>query len=61
LTSGYHLAFGVGAGLVAAAIVVAVTVLQPEEQAEEHAAAEANQVQAEPAATERRERQPVPG
>jgi EmrB/QacA subfamily drug resistance transporter len=30
LTAGYHLAFGIGAGLVAAAIVVAVTVLQPE-------------------------------
>jgi EmrB/QacA subfamily drug resistance transporter len=33
LTSGYHLAFLIGAGLVAAAIVVAVTVLQPERQA----------------------------
>ena len=34
LTSGYHLAFVIGAGLVVAAIVVAVTVLQPEEQAD---------------------------
>jgi EmrB/QacA subfamily drug resistance transporter len=34
LTSGYHLAFLIGAGLVVAAFVVAVTVLQPEEQAE---------------------------
>ena len=34
LTSGYHLAFLIGAGLVVAALVVAVTVLQPEEQAE---------------------------
>ena len=35
LTSGYHLAFVIGAGLVVAAIVVAVTVLEPERQAEE--------------------------
>jgi len=34
LTSGYHLAFGIGAALVVVAIVVAVTVLQPERQAE---------------------------
>jgi EmrB/QacA subfamily drug resistance transporter len=34
LVSGYHLAFVVGAGLVVAAIVVALTVLQPEEAAE---------------------------
>src|SRR5829696_587342 len=34
LTSGYHLAFLIGAGLVVAALLVAVTVLQPEEQAE---------------------------
>ena len=33
LTSGYHLAFGIGAALVAAAIVVAMTVLGPEHQA----------------------------
>src|SRR5205814_128450 len=34
LTSGYHLAFLIGAGLVVAALVVAATVLQPQEQAE---------------------------
>jgi predicted MFS family arabinose efflux permease len=33
LTSGYHLAFGIGAALVAVAMVVAVTVLKPERQA----------------------------
>jgi EmrB/QacA subfamily drug resistance transporter len=33
LVSGYHLAFVVGAGLVVAAIVVALTVLQPEQDA----------------------------
>ena len=41
LTSGYHLAFLIGAGLVLAAIVVAVTVLQPEKQAEAQAATQA--------------------
>jgi hypothetical protein len=35
LTSGYHLAFGIGAGLVVVAITVAVTVLQPDPQTEE--------------------------
>ena len=45
LTGGYHLAFGVAAGLVAAAIVIAVTVLEPaavtagEEEAERAAPA----------------------
>jgi EmrB/QacA subfamily drug resistance transporter len=39
LVSGYHLAFVVGVGLVAAAIVVAVTVLEPEERPAEAAAA----------------------
>jgi EmrB/QacA subfamily drug resistance transporter len=39
LVSGYHLAFVIGAGLVVAAIVVAVTVLQPEERPAEAAAA----------------------
>jgi EmrB/QacA subfamily drug resistance transporter len=34
LTSGYHLAFLIGAALVVAAIVVAIKVVQPEEQAE---------------------------
>ena len=40
LTSGYHLAFGIGAALVAVAIVVAVTVLRPEGQEEPNAEAE---------------------
>ena len=35
LTSGYHLAFWIAAGLVMAAIAVAATVLQPEEKAAE--------------------------
>ena len=35
LTSGYHLAFWIGAALVLAAIVVAVTVLRPDERADE--------------------------
>ena len=34
LTGGYHLAFWIGAGLVLAAIVVAITVIEPEDQAE---------------------------
>ncbi len=33
LTSGYHLAFGIGAALVAVAILVAITVLEPESRA----------------------------
>ncbi len=33
LTSGYHLAFGIGAALVAVALVVAITVLEPERRA----------------------------
>ncbi len=41
LTSGYHLAFGIGAGLVVVAIAVALTVLQPERQAEEEIQTEA--------------------
>ncbi len=52
LTSGYHLAFLIGAGLVLAAIVVAVTVLQPEEQAEKRVAAEAEPAGAEAAYSE---------
>ncbi|HEV7459143.1 MAG TPA: MFS transporter [Solirubrobacteraceae bacterium] len=41
LTSGYHLAFLIGAGLVVAAIVVALTVIQPEARPQEaHAGAE---------------------
>jgi MFS family permease len=34
LTGGYHLAFGIGAGLVAVAIVLAATVLRPEAAAQ---------------------------
>jgi predicted MFS family arabinose efflux permease len=41
LTSGYHLAFLIGAALVVAAVLVAVFVLEPEERAEQQAAAEA--------------------
>jgi len=44
LTDGYHLAFLIGAGLVVAAIGVALTVLQPEKQAEAQVAAEAEQL-----------------
>ena len=40
LTSGYHLAFGIGAALVLVAIIVAVTVLEPERQGEEEIRAE---------------------
>jgi len=40
LTGGYHLAFGVAAGIVVAAIVIAATVLQSEKAAQEHVAAE---------------------
>jgi MFS family permease len=41
LTGGYHLAFLIGASLVVAAIIVAVTVLQPEERTEKQVAHEA--------------------
>jgi MFS family permease len=41
LTSGYHLSFLIGAGLVVAGIAVALTVLQPEKQAEAEVAGEA--------------------
>jgi MFS family permease len=34
LTSGYHLAFGIGAALVGVALAVAITVLEPENRAE---------------------------
>ena len=40
LTSGYHLAFGIGAALVVVAIAIAVTVLRTESQAEEETQAE---------------------
>jgi MFS family permease len=38
LTGGYHLAFLIAAGLVVAAIAVALLVLEPEQQAAAHAA-----------------------
>ena len=47
LTGGYHLAFWIAAGLVVAAIVVALTVIQPEERAEAEVAIEAPQTGAE--------------
>jgi MFS family permease len=47
LTEGYQLAFLIGAGLVVAAIVVAVTVLQPERRAVEEVESEAEPVEAE--------------
>jgi hypothetical protein len=37
LTNGYHLAFGIGAGLVFVALVVAATVLRPAEEAAQEA------------------------
>ncbi len=52
LTSGYHLAFLIGAGLVVAAVVVAATVLQPEEQAEAEMATKSERAGAEPAYSE---------
>jgi EmrB/QacA subfamily drug resistance transporter len=52
LTSGYHLAFWIGAALVVAAIVVALTVLQPEEAAMERSETESDQAGAEPAYSE---------
>jgi MFS family permease len=60
LTSGYHLAFLIAAGLVVAAIAVAVTILQPEKRAVEQVAAEAEPADREPAAKPH-EREPVPG
>jgi EmrB/QacA subfamily drug resistance transporter len=52
LTSGYHLAFWIGAGLVLAAIVVAATVVQPEEQAEAEVTVGTERAGAEPAYSE---------
>jgi EmrB/QacA subfamily drug resistance transporter len=49
LTSGYHLAFWIGAGLVAAAIVAALTVLEPDR---ERAAQPGDRAQSEPAYSE---------
>jgi EmrB/QacA subfamily drug resistance transporter len=40
LTSGYHLAFGIGAGLVVVAIMIAVRVLQPEQEVSDEIQAE---------------------
>jgi EmrB/QacA subfamily drug resistance transporter len=48
LTSGYHLAFLIGAGLVVAAFVTAITVLEPPEQAEAEVPTEADPAYAEP-------------
>jgi MFS family permease len=52
LTSGYHLAFLIGAVLVVAAIVIGIGVLQSEETAEERAEAEADASRREPAYSE---------
>ncbi|HEY5053665.1 MAG TPA: MFS transporter [Solirubrobacterales bacterium] len=58
LTSGYHLAFLIGAGLVIAALGLALTVLQPEKQAEAEVGGEveaptpAESAEAEPAYSE---------
>jgi EmrB/QacA subfamily drug resistance transporter len=52
LTGGYHLAFLIGAGLVLAALVVALTVLEPDEQPEAEAATETEPAGAEPAYSE---------
>jgi MFS family permease len=52
LTSGYHLAFLIGAVLVVAAIVVGIFVLQPEERAKEQIAGEPGPPECEPAYSE---------
>jgi EmrB/QacA subfamily drug resistance transporter len=52
LTSGYHLAFLIGAGLVLAAIVVAVAVLQPDERTKERTAHEPMRPRPDPACSE---------
>jgi EmrB/QacA subfamily drug resistance transporter len=53
LTSGYHLAFWIAAGLVVAAIAVAAVVIQPEDKAAEQFAEESGEVPAgEPAYSE---------
>jgi EmrB/QacA subfamily drug resistance transporter len=53
LTSGYHLAFWIAAGLVVAAIAVAAVVLQPEEKAaEQFAGEESEEMAGEPAYSE---------
>jgi predicted MFS family arabinose efflux permease len=48
LTGGYHLAFLVGGALVVAAVGVALTILEPPEQAQQRAAAEAEVAGLEP-------------
>jgi EmrB/QacA subfamily drug resistance transporter len=52
LTSGYHLAFWIAAGLVLAAIAVAAIVIQPEEKAAEQFAEEGEEIRGEPAYSE---------
>ena len=52
LTSGYHVAFVIGAVLVLAALVIAVVGLEPEERAEQHAAPAAGEADAEPVYSE---------
>jgi EmrB/QacA subfamily drug resistance transporter len=52
LTNGYHLAFWIGAALIAAAIVVAVTVLQPEQRAAQELEPAGEPTEAEPAYSE---------
>jgi predicted MFS family arabinose efflux permease len=52
LTSGYHLAFLIGAGLVVAAIVVALTLLERDEQGAAEVAPEAEMVDGQPAYSE---------
>jgi len=52
LTGGYHLAFVVGALLVAAAIAVAVSMLEPEQRAAEHARRDAARPRRSPAYSE---------
>jgi len=49
LVGGYHLAFWIGAALVAAAVAVAVTVLRPESSAAAHASADAEALYSEAA------------
>ena len=40
LTGGYHVSFWIASALVVLAVLVAVTVLEPEDRAQEHAAAD---------------------
>jgi EmrB/QacA subfamily drug resistance transporter len=50
LTSGYHLAFGIGAALIGCAILVAATVVQPARMHAHDISAESEDTEAEPAA-----------